>query len=266
MITRRRFARTAGALFAAPRLPLWAANRLNIGVGTFSYHNLSIDDMIVQLRKLKIKEIEMSRGEFMLLTPLPTAEMCQSARDKFDAAGIRCVSYYTATIKTEQHINDAVRNAKIFGARNVSGDATGPMLAEIDERFTREGLTFGIHNHWFAHKFAYESVDDVLRGLAGRSKTMGATLDVGQMAACGHDPVNAVRRLAAYLKVVHLKDVAGAGAEHNVLLGHGVANIPGVMDELKKIHFPSLVAIEYEKEGDVNEDMRMEVEYARRLA
>lgn len=202
----------------------------------------------------------------MLLTPPPTAEMCESARKKFDAAGIRCVSYYTATIKTEQHINDAVRNAKIFGADNVSGDATGPILGEIDERFTREGLTFGIHNHWFAHKFAYESVGDVLRGLKGRSKTMGATLDVGQMAACGHDPIDAVRRLAPYLKVVHLKDVAGAGAEHNVLLGSGVANIPGVMNELKRIQFPGLVAIEYEKEGDVNADMRMEIEYARKLA
>jgi sugar phosphate isomerase/epimerase len=191
--------------------------------------------------------------------------MCESARSKFDTAGIRCVSYYTATIKTAQHINDAVRNAKIFGARNVSGEATGPILAQIDARFTREGLTFGIHNHWFALKFAYESVDDVLRGLAGRSKTMGATLDVGQMAACGDDPVDAVRQLGPYLKVVHLKDVAAAGAEHNVLLGRGIANIPGVMQELKKMRFPGLVAIEYEKEGNVKDDMRMEVEYARKL-
>jgi len=37
--------------------------------------------------------------------------------------------------------------------------------------------------HWFKQKFAYESVDDVLRGLSGLSTTMGATLDVGQMAA-----------------------------------------------------------------------------------
>jgi hypothetical protein len=38
------------------------------------------------------------------------------------------------------------------------------------------------------------------------------------------------------------------------------------MGELKKIQFPGLVAIEYEKEGDVNKDMRMEIEYARKLA
>lgn len=242
-----------------------AANHLNIGVGTFSYHNLSIKEMIIQLRELDIREIEMSHGEFMLMKP-PTIQMCQSARDQFDRAGIRCVSYYAATIKDARDIDYAVRFARILGARNVSGDATGGTLRSIDERFTQEGLTFGIHNHWFPQKFAYESVDDVLRGLAGLSKTVGATLDVGQMAACGHDPVDAVRRLAHRLLVVHLKDVEAAGAEHNVLLGKGVANIPGVVNELKKIGFGGLVAIEYEKEGNSNADMKQLVRYARELA
>jgi len=242
-----------------------AAARLNIGVGTFSYHTLSIEDMIVQLQRLKIREIEMSRGEFMLMKP-PSAAMCQAARDKFDRAGIRCVSYYTATIKNDADLDLAVEFAKIFGAHNVSGDATGPILGRIDRRFTAEGLTFGIHNHWFKQKFAYETVEDVLRGLTGLSETVGATLDVGQMAACGQDPVDAVRRLAPRLKLVHLKDVAGAGAEHNVLFGRGVVDIRAVLRELRAIDFKGLVAIEYEKDGNSDEDMKNLVGYARRLA
>ena len=178
-ITRRTFRRTVGSLLAGTALPARAEDRLNLGVGTFSYHTLPIDQMIVQLKLLQISEIEMSNGEFMLMQP-PTAAMCQAARDKFDRAGIRCVSYYTATIKDDRDLDLAVRFAKIFGAHNVSGDATGAMLKHIDERFTKEGLTFGIHNHWFKQKFAYETVDDVLRGLSGRSKTMGAALDVGR--------------------------------------------------------------------------------------
>jgi sugar phosphate isomerase/epimerase len=265
IVTRRRFGVALGAAMAGTVLSGKPRATLNLGVGTFSYHTLPIDAMMVQLRQLRIREIEMSNGEFMLMQP-PTAAMCQAARDQFDHAGIRCVSYYTATIKDNRDLDLAVRFAKIFGARNVSGDATGPMLNHIDERFTREGLTFGIHNHWFKQKFAYESVDDVLHGLSGLSKTMGATLDVGQMAACGQDPLDAVRRLAPYLKVVHLKDVAAAGAEHNVLFGHGIVNIPGVMKELKAIDFKGLVAIEYEKDTDSNADMKYQVDYARRFA
>ncbi len=262
MITRRKF---HYALAAGMGVKLYAANRLKIGIGTYTYHNLSLDDMIVQLNALRITEIEMSRGEFMLMKP-PTAQMCESARSKFDRAGIRCVSYYTATIKDDADLEMAVRFAKLLGSSNVSGDATGDMLRKIDERFTRERLTFGIHNHFFQHKFAYESPDDVLKALAGRSTTMGSTLDVGHIASCGYDTVDAVRKLGPYLKMVHLKDVKASGGEDNVLLGQGIAKIPAVMSELHRISYRGLCAIEYEKEGDVNEDVRREVEFARKLS
>ncbi len=242
-----------------------AAHRLNIGIGTYTYHNLSMDDMIVLLQALGIQEIEMSRVEFMLMKP-PTDDMCRTARHRFEQAGIRCVSYYSATIKDDTDLNLGVRFAKLLGAHNVSGDATGDMLRKIDERFQEEGLTFGIHNHYFKEGFAYESPGDVLKALAGRSQAMGATLDVGHIASCGYDTVDAVRKLAPCLKMVHLKDVAAKGGEVNVLLGQGISKIQAVMEELHKISYSGLVAIEYEKEGDVSSDLKREVEFARKLA
>lgn len=259
-MTRRTFVGTVAAGVSG-----LAAERLRIGIGTYTYHTYSMDDMIARLTALKIKEIEMSRGEFMLMKP-PTDEMCRSAKNKFDRAGIRCVSYYSATIKDEKDLDNAVRFAKLLGSRNISGDATGDILAAIDKRLTSEGLTFGIHNHYFKQKFAYESPEDVLKALAGRSKTMGSTLDVGHIASCGHDTVDAVRKLGPYLKMVHLKDVKASGGEDNVLLGQGIAKIPAVMAELHKISYSGLAAIEYEKEGNIDSDIAREVEYARKLA
>src|ERR1700683_2099317 len=153
MLTRRGFSRTVAGGIGVAGANALAAPRLKIGIGTYTYHNYSIDDMIARLTALHITEIEMVRGEFMLMKP-PTDEMCQAAKRKFDQAGIRCVSYYSATIKDDRDLDYAVRFAKIFGARNVSGDATGAMLGRIDRRFTSEGLTFGIHNHWFKERFA----------------------------------------------------------------------------------------------------------------
>ena len=265
MMTRRAFTQALTLGIGAAGNSAHAASRLRIGIGAYTYHSLSIDDMITRLTALHIAEIEMSRGEFMLMKP-PTVEMCQSAKSKFDRAGIRCVSYYTATIKDDRDLDLAVQFARLLGSQNVSGDATGDMLRKIDERFTREGLTFGIHNHYFKQKFAYESPDDVLKGLAGRSKTMGATLDVGHIASCGYDTVEAVRKLAPFLKMVHLKDVAAAGGEDNILIGQGIARIPDVMKELHRVSYRGLVAIEYEKEGDVDRDVAREVDFARKLA
>lgn len=266
MTTRRDFVKLAAAIgLIGASVPLRALNRLNIGVGTFSYHNLSIDDMITQLNALHIREIEMSRGEFMLLSH-PHDQLFRSTRKKLDDAGIRCVSYYSATIKNDDDIDGAVRFAKLLGSSNITGDATESILQRIDQRLTEEGLTFGLHNHFFPYKFAYESPEDVLKALSGLSKTMGATADTGQFASCGYDPVDAVRKLAPRLRMVHLKDVKAKGGEVNVLLGSGIAKIPEVMQELHRQNFAGLVAVEYEKEGDVNQDMAKEIAFARKLA
>ena len=263
MITRRVFSTCA---VAAGCLPLSAVGKLNLGIGTYTYHGLSIDDMIVQLKRLQIREIEMSRGEFMLFSK-PKPEAFESARAKFDQAGLRCVSYYTATINNEAELDTAVRGAKLLGSRNITGDATGAILKRIDERCTAEELTFGIHNHYFkGEKFAYESPEDVLSALAGLSKTVGATADVGHFASCGHDYVDAVRKLGPRLILVHLKDIQAVDGEVNVLLGTGISKISAVMQELHRQNFAGLVAVEYEKDGDVNDDMRQDMEFARRLA
>jgi inosose dehydratase len=266
LITRRSFVKTLVAGLAATAIPLQASTKLNVGVGTYSYHNLSLDQMIDQLNALGVREIEMSRGEFMLMNH-PADELFHTARARFDQAGIRCVSYYSATIKEDADLENAIRFAKILGSDNVTGDATGSILTRIDRRFTHEQLTFGIHNHYFKdEKFAYESAEDVLNALKGLSRTVGATADVGHFASCGHDPVDALRKLGPNLKLVHLKDIQAANGEVNVLLGQGISRIPEAMKELRRQKFAGLVAVEYEKEGDVNEDMRRDMEFARKLA
>jgi sugar phosphate isomerase/epimerase len=265
-ITRRSFAKTLAATAVATALPLRAASKLNVGIGTYSYHNLPLDQMIVQLNALSVREIEMSRGEFMLMNH-PSDDLFRAAREKFDHAGIRCSSYYSATIKEEADLDNAVRFAKILGAGNITGDATGPILYQIDQRLTQERLTFGIHNHYFkGEKFAYESPEDVLAALNKLSKTVGATADIGHFVSCGHDPVEALHKLAPRLKLVHLKDIQATGDDFNVLLGQGIAKVPAVMQELHRQKFSGLVAVEYEKETDVNEDIRKDMEFARKLA
>jgi inosose dehydratase len=265
-ISRRRFGKLAASGLVAAAIPLPVSGKLAVGIGTYSYHNLTLDAMIAQLNSLKISEIEMSRGKFMLMNH-PSHGLFRAARSKLDVAGIRCLSYYSATVTSDQDLENALRFAKILGARNITGDASGGILARIDRRCSEPNLTFGIHNHFFkGQKFAYESAEDVLQALVGLSNSVGATADIGHFASCGHDAVDAIRKLGPRLKVVHLKDVDAAGGEQNVLLGKGIAKVPEVMRELHRQNFSGLIAIEYEKEGDVNQAMKADVEIARGLA
>lgn len=242
-----------------------ASDHLRIGVGCYTYHNLSVDDMIAQLKALKIKEIEMSRGEFMNFTK-PPVDRFENFRGKIDAAGIKCVSYYAPTIKEKSDLDTAIRFGRILGVSNITGDPTDSgILKYVDEKMTAEGLTFGIHNHYFKQKFAYESPEDILNALKGLSNTVGCTLDLGHIVSCGFDTMDAVRKLGPRLKLIHLKDVQAKGGEVNVPLGQGLGKIPEVMQELRRIRFKGLVAFEYEKNGDINEDVKQQIAYARKL-
>lgn len=264
-LNRRQFAQAFGMGLAGATCAAGANFHLNIGIGTYSYHSLPMQAMVEQLTELKIKEIEMSRGEFMLLSH-PKDEIFSSARALFDRAGIRCVSYYAATIKTEAEIDLAIRFAGLLGSSNITCDGTPQILKRMDERCTAAKLTFGLHNHYFPQKFEYESPEDLLQVIKGLSKTAGVTLDLGHIASCGYDTIDAIHKLGPYLRLVHLKDVKAAHGEDNVIIGRGIAKIPEAMHELRKLRFGGLVAIEYEKEGPVEDDMRQAVEFARRLA
>ena len=176
---------------------------VEIGIGTFSYHALSMDDMMAQLEILlptdewssQPTDRDVPRRVYGDEPPLPTS-CFKTTRAKLDKAGIRCVSYYAATLKNEQDAASAVRFAKLLGAHNITGDATGSgLLKHIDRSVTEAGLTFSVDNHFFAGiKFPYESPEDVLKALADLSANCGAAADTGHFAACGYDPVDAVRK------------------------------------------------------------------------
>ncbi|HYE73820.1 MAG TPA: sugar phosphate isomerase/epimerase, partial [Blastocatellia bacterium] len=190
MITRRRFIASSGLSLIATRQVLAAKARFMLGIGTYTYRGVTIDQMIERLNALKIRHIELSTPEFMLGRLKP--EEIPGLKAKFDRAGIQVVSYYCGTIRTNEELDKTVRAAQGLAARNVSGAAMGEMLKTIDTRFQREKLTFGIHNHWFRdRKFEYQSVDDFRKALSGLSGTVGVTLDTGHMASCGYDPVEA---------------------------------------------------------------------------
>ena len=263
MMTRRGFTGVAAGTVAAGVAGA-AAKKLRLGIGAYTYHGLNVDEMIAEMKAQRITEMEMSRGEFMTFAK-PPVERFESFRQKIDAAGIRCVSYYAPTIKNQQQLDDAVRFAKILGARNISGDPVGEWLAATDERLTKEGMTFGIHNHYFKEKFVYESPEDLLNAAKGRSSTIGFTLDLGHIISCGFDTLDAVRKLIAKTRVIHLKDIKAAGGEINVPLGTGLVKVPEVMAELKRVGFEGLIAFEYEKEGDIRQDVAQQLAYARKL-
>jgi sugar phosphate isomerase/epimerase len=265
MISRRCFITAIGVGILTPQTGRGAAAHFELGIGTYTYRGLTEDQMIDDLRAMKIKQIELSSpGYFLSNVKLDAVERL---REKLDRAKITAVSYFAGDIKTEAEIDTTVEVAQQLGVRHVSGSAVGPILKMVDSAFAREGLKFGIHNHWFrGRRFEYESPEDLLKALAEVSDSTGVTLDTGHMASCGYDPVEALDKVWSRLQLVHLKDVERSGDDKNVVLGNGIAKSQAVVSALEKRGFTGLVAIEYEAEPqNPQPDVARCVEFARKL-
>src|SRR5437016_6157597 len=210
MVSRRRFIRTIGAAMLTVRVARGAKSRFELGIGTYTYRGVTEDRMIEDLGALKIRQIELSSPDYFL--PAVELERVKSLRAKLHRAEITAVSYFPGDLKTEADIHTTMNVAQELGVSHVSGSAVGETLKLVDTIFTREGLKFGIHNHWFrGRKFEYESPEDLLKALRDVSDTVGVTMDAGHMASCGYDPVQALEKLWPRLQLVHLKDVERAG-------------------------------------------------------
>ena len=243
MIDRRQFVKVLGIGALTVCEALAAPSRFLLGIGTYTYRDMSTDEWIEDLTALRISQIELSTGAYMI--PRVTLPAAQDIRSKLDSAGINVISYFCGTIANDRDINMTVDVARALSAQHVSGWAWGDALKMIDSRFSCEGLEFGIHDENCAGP-SNCSPENLLETLSGVSKTIGVTFDTGHMATCGHDPVEALVKLRQRVQFVHLKDVERVGSDKNVILGTGVARIPKFVSTLKRLNFSRLVAIEDE--------------------
>jgi len=265
MISRRHFLTTLGAGIIIPHVMAGKRARFTLGIGTYTYRGLTEDKMIEDLSALGIQQVELSSPDYFL--PKVMIEHIPKLKSNLNRSGIKAVSYFCGDIKTEADIDLTFRTARALEVHHVSGSAVGDALKLVDQRFSQEGLKFGIHNHWFrGRKFAYESPEDLVNALKGVSKTVGVTLDTGHMASCGYDPVEALVKLRDRLQLVHLKDVERSGDDKNVALGTGIAKSAAVIEKLEQQGFNGLVAIEYEAdENNPQPAVARDVEYTRNL-
>ncbi len=244
---------------------LWAASpkpKFKLGIGTYTYRSLSLEETVRRLKRLKIDAIELSHVQF--IDPNAKKEDFAAAGNLFKMSGIEVVSWFGPEITNTKEAERVAQLAKVLGTRHVSGDAAGDGLKAVDEVFQKHNLYYGIHNHVFhGRKFHYESPEDVLKALSATSNHVGATLDTGHMVSCGYDPVDAFVKLKDRIRVIHLKDIQAPGDDKNVVFGTGKGMTDAVLRKLIQEGYDGLVAIEYEEERNLQADVEACVKFAR---
>lgn len=223
-------------------------NGLRLGVATYSTRNMSLDDSIKVLQAVRITQANVFRNHLNMETA--SVEECKAVHAKLQAAGITLNSTGVTNLP-----NDEARLRKIFTNMKAAQmpvlvcKPELPALPLIDKLVKEFDVKLAIHNHGPEDK-VYPSPYDALTAVQSFDARIGLCIDVSHTMRAGVDAADAIRKCAARLYDVHLKDTqAVPGALEDIPVEHGAGRIDtrGILSALLAIRYANIVTYEYEK-------------------
>jgi|ERR1700733_12313560 len=244
---------------------------IKIGVQSYTFRTFSVDKMIEAMQTVGLSNVELWDGH---LNPMKTSESgFKAMKQKFDDAGITvgayCVNFPTNA--SDEYLDRGFNGALLLGTRVMTASVEKPIVPRLDQWCQKYRVKLGLHNHWFGEKWfkgdrsiQFETPDDLLGALKGRSEYLSINLDIGHFYAAGNDPVSFFREHHDRIVSLHLKD-RDKDADHTQRrFGQASTPIAEVMKLAQSVKFPYVANIEYELEpASPTDGVKQAVDYLR---
>jgi sugar phosphate isomerase/epimerase len=264
MLTRRTFGKIA---FAAPAV-LHAqqkkidsrAGGVQLGAQSYSFRDLSFDDMVAAYSKIGLGECELWQGnveprgqsrdamrQWRLSVSL---DEFRGMRKKFNDAGVS-LHAYNYSFKddfTDAEIERGFEMAKALGVDVITASSTVTVAKRVAPVAEKHKMTVAFHGHSDVNNPNEFAKPESFAAALALSKQFAINLDIGHFVAANYDPVAYLKEHHARVPVIHLKDrKKNQGA--NTVWGEGETPIKEVLQLLKREKWPIRANIEYEYRG-----------------
>jgi sugar phosphate isomerase/epimerase len=201
-------------------------------------------------------------------------ENIQRLKAKLAAAGIKAVNCYVgnqdfvAGSKDESGPRKVFEFARKLGLHGLTGEPPEDQLDIVEKLAKEYDIQFCIHNHRHDEKQPdYRNWEPayVLSLVRNRDQHIGACVDTGHLVRSGIKPADAIRTLGKRVLSVHLKDPKdGSPDAADQPYGQGIADIKGVLAELKRVGFKGYIAVEDENANDhLLDDVKQCIKFVR---
>jgi len=218
---------------------------LKVGIASYTFSNLPLEAAIDAIRGIGVNYVSIKDKHLPLKS---TAVERKAVVQKFLDAGITPLSCGNITMKDEADVRNAFEYARDAGIPTIVCSPAKALLAVLDKTVKEFDIRVAIHNHGPEDKI-WPSPYVVWDAIQPYDERVGLCIDVGHTARTGVDPTEAIRKCAARLHDVHIKDIASKeGKSKPVEVGRGVLDIPGMLQALIDIGFTRHVGLEYEKD------------------
>ena len=176
-------------------------------------------------------------------------------KEYLEKNGVRAVAYGVVGLGRDEAANRRVfEYAKKMGITTITSEPDAAAFDVIEKLVKEYDVRVAIHNHPKQDRnpnYRLWDPDYVLSIVKSRDSRIGACADTGHWARSGVKPVDGIRKLKERVLSLHLKDVDVLGpAAKDVPFGTGVADMPAMLAELKRLKVVGPVSIEYERGGE----------------
>jgi inosose dehydratase len=271
-MTRRDFARTLAASFAAAALPteLFAEKKRKIKIGHtgITWQNSDMAQAVADVSSQGFYGFETFGEVFDMWESKPGGLGALLEAHQLPLISAYCSMNLTEPMKRKDEVAKAVRWAGIvkkyegritvigpngvhrstydFGANKANIIAA---LNDICQAVSDTGLTAVLHQHTGTCVETRDETYAVLEAVNTKYVRFGP--DVGQLTKGGSDAVQVVRDFLPIIEHMHLKDYNGENPHlaGYCPLGQGKVNVPAILDLMEKRKLHGMVMVELDNDG-----------------
>ena len=232
-----------------------------IGCQAYTFNRFSVFEAIEKTASAGGRVIEFYPGQ-RLSREEPTVtldhnaspEVLEKVKAKLAEHKLKAVNYGVVGISSdEKEARKVFEFAKALQLRAVTTESVEAM--DTIEKLVKEyDIRVGFHNHPHQENNPNYKVWDpkyILSIVKDRDQRIGAAADTGHWVRSNLKPVECLRILKGRVISSHLKDLNKMGPDaHDTPYGTGVADVVGILNELKSQNFSGNLSIEYEYNWD----------------
>jgi sugar phosphate isomerase/epimerase len=254
---------------------------IELGVSAYTFRHLTAFEAIDKTKECGGEVIEFflwqklspDHPKVVLDMNLPD-DLLAALKAKLASSGVRAVNAYfnNAPFQDEANMEANVRKlfefARKLGLRGLTGEPPPGQMDLVEKMVKEYDIQLCFHNHpknpakpeYVNWEPAY-----LFSLMKNRDPRMGFCVDTGHLARSGVNSVEAIKLFGDRVFSVHLKDVKEPKHDSEDLrYGGGIANIDGILAELKRRGFRGHVGVEYEHTTDqLMDDVRYCLDFMR---
>lgn len=229
-----------------------------LGTQSYTFNRYSLFEAIEMTDKAGGRVIELFRQKVYpgdandtRFTPDVSDEVIADVKQKLAEHDILVVNYGNIPLPNDEaELRKVFDFAQKLGIKAITSEPPMEAMDLIEQMVIEYDIAVAIHNHPpRANRPDYHhwNPEFILSMVDGRDPRVGVSADIGHYIRSNIDPVEALQLLEGRIISMHFTDVDAWGADgRDTVAGTGVADLPAVLEELKRQNFGGNISIEYE--------------------